>query len=93
MNSEQDVSCIMVVFHCLQIWINCCDEMKDHLGHSGIISNIVLLHLKLIQALPVLDDVRNMLDFICSALENKREGIKWMEGGGEERIHCVQGVN
>lgn len=59
MESKQDVSSIMVVFHCLQMWINCCEEMKDHLGHSGIISNIVLLHLKLIQAFPLLDDVCN----------------------------------
>ena len=58
-DSEQDVSSIMVVFHCLQMWINSCEEMKDHLGHSGIISNIVLLHLKLIQAYPLLDDVCN----------------------------------
>ena len=59
-DSKQDVSSIMVVFHCLQMWINCCEEMKDHLGHSGIISNIILLHLKLIQAFPLLDDVCNI---------------------------------
>ena len=58
-DSEKDVLCIMVVFHCLQMWINCCEEMKDYLGHSGIISNIVLLHLQLIQAFPVLDKVCN----------------------------------
>lgn len=56
-SSKQDVSCMMVVFHCLQMWINYCEEMKDHLGHSGIISNIVLIHLKLIQAFPAYDAV------------------------------------
>lgn len=69
MDCEQDVCGIMVVFHCLQIWINCCEEMKDHLGHSGIISNTVLLHLKLIHAFPALDEVCNrdkLLIFPCS---------------------------
>lgn len=54
---EQDMWSIKFVFHCINDWINCCEEMKDHLGHSGIISNVVLLHLNLIQAFPVVDEV------------------------------------
>ena len=56
-DSAQDVSSIMVVFHCLQVWINNCEEMKDHLGHSGILSKIVLIHLQLVQAYPAWDEV------------------------------------
>ena len=77
MESKQDVSSIMVVFHCLQMWINCCEAMKDHLGHSGIISNIILLHLKLIQAFPLLDDVCNSY------------GKKETEAWGRELEYCM----
>ena len=59
-DSKQDVSCIMIVFHCFQTWINCCEEVKDHLGHSQIISNLVMIYLELIQAFPLLDEVCGM---------------------------------
>ena len=60
MDAKQDMLCIKAVFHCLQVWITYSEEMKDYLGHSGIISNVILLHLKLIQAFPGIDEVNHI---------------------------------